>query len=535
MKKRITVLLITLALIITAMPVPAAAATEPMDKKAVCYTPAGDYRSGDCILSATKVMIRRAMVMRGSTKWSSISNKSIRKQATIVGLLLHRFTIEADGISYKVRVGFFKGNSNAARIREFEKLIKAHPEGVVIWGKNASVFGMHGVLLTDVKKGVPYVMDSWYNLGPRKRGIQIWDDSSMKSPILCTQYWLIKEVGLAKKAKAPGKGKPLAPVSAKNVDTKSTLTIKDQTIPSNITQGSGFGVEGVISSNYRISKVTVSILDSGGNAVISKTVKPEKWNYDLAGVDASIKFGKLTPGTYKYCITAKDEKHTKTLINAEFVVSPKPSAGKSKLAISNAEYPSTLYRGEGVSIGGKITSNCKIKKVTVSVTDKSGNKKISVSASPSAKKYDVGKLDAKVKFGTLDTGTYTYSVTATDSKQTKTLLSKRFEVIDKPVYSTLKIESYTYPTSISEGKSFSIKGSISSNKKIEKVTVEVVDSDGQAVLSASAKPDAKSFQLKELDPKIKFGKLTAGTYTYKVVAKDTVKTLTLVKKSFTVN
>jgi hypothetical protein len=171
----------------------------------------------------------------------------------------------------------------------------------------------------------------------------------------------------------------------------------------------------------------------------------------------------------------------------------------------------------------------------VSVTDKSGNKVISVSASPSAKKYDVGKLDAKVKFGTLDSGTYTYSVSATDSKQTKTLVSNHFEVIDKPVYSTLKIESYTYPTSISEGKSFSIKGTVSSNKKIEKVTIKVTDSSGQTVLSASAKPDAKSFQLKELDPKIKFGKLTAGTYTYKIVAKDTVKTLTLVKKSFTVN
>ena len=73
------------------------------------------------------------------------------------------------------------------------------------------------------------------------------------------------------------------------------------------------------------------------------------------------------------------------------------------------------------------------------------------------------------------------------------------------------------------------------NKKIEKVTIKVTDSSGQTVLSASAKPDAKSFQLKELDPKIKFGKLTAGTYTYKIVAKDTVKTLTLVKKSFTVN
>ena len=533
MKKRITVLMITLALIITAMPVPAAAATAPVDRKAVCYTPAADYRSGDCILSATKVMIRRAMLLRGSTKWSTISNKTIRKKATIFGLLLHRFTFEADGMSYKVRVGFFKGNTNAARIKEFERLIKAHPEGVVIWGKNASVFGMHGVLLTDVKKGVPYVMDSWYNLGPRKCGIQVWDDSSMKSPIRCTQYWLIKEVGLAKKAKAPAKGKPLAPTSAKNVDTKSTLTIKDQSVPASITQGDGFGVEGVVSSNYRISRVTVKIIDSNGSAVISKTVKPGKWNYDLAGVDASIRFGTLATGKYTYRITAKDEKQSKTLVNSKFTVSAKPS-GKSKLTISSAVYPSTLYQGEAFSISGKITSNYQLSKVTVSVTDKAGKTIISASSMPYAKKYDVSKLDARIKFGTLGTGTYKYRITATDSKQTRTLISSRFEVISKPLYSTLKIESYNYPTSLSKGSPYSIKGSISSNKRITKVTIQVLDSGGQAVLSATARPDAKSFQVRELDPKIRFGTLARGTYTYKITAKDTVKTRVLVKKSFTV-
>lgn len=534
MKKRIAALFITLAVLITAMPLQVSAATAPEDRKTVCYTAASDYKSGDCILSATKVMIRRAMVMRGSTKWSTITNKTIRKKATIFGLLLHRFTYEADGMSYKIRVGFFKGNTSAARIKEFEKLIKAHPEGVVIWGKNASVFGMHGVLLTDVKKGVPYVMDSWYNLGPRKCGIQVWDESSMKSPVRCTQYWIIKEVGLAKKAKAPAKGKPLAPISAKDVDTKSTLAIKDQTIPVNIKEGNSFGVEGVISSNYRISSVTVKILDSNGNAVISKTVKPEKWNYDLAGVDSSIKFGTLSTGSYTYRITAKDELKSKTLTNAKFTVSPKPDTGKSKLTISKAVYPSALYQGEAFSISGKVTSNCKISRVTVSITDKEGNKVLSASASPSAKKYDVSGLDARIKFGSLSAGKYKYSIVAKDAKQTRTLVNRSFEVIKKPVYSTLKIESYNYPTSLTQGKSFSIKGSISSNKKIETVTVQVVDSNGNAVLSATAKPAAKSFQVKDLDAKIKFGTLETGTYKYKVVAKDTVKKLTLVNKSFTV-
>jgi hypothetical protein len=62
----------------------------------------------------------------------------------------------------------------------------------------------------------------------------------------------------------------------------------------------------------------------------------------------------------------------------------------------------------------------------------------------------------------------------------------------------------------------------------------VLDSNGKTVLSASAKPKAKSYQVKKLDKKIKFGKLKKGSYTYRVIAKDSVQTLTLVSRAFTV-
>lgn len=505
-----------------------------LDDEAVCYTPSGDYQSGDCILTATKVMIRRASIMRGSTKWSSITNKTLRSSATIVGLLLHRFTFEADGLSYKVSVGFFKGNTDAARIKEFTALIKEHPEGVVVWGSNASVFGMHGVLLTDVKGGTPYVMDSWYNLGPRQYGIQKWDDSSMKNPLKCTQYWIIKEVGLAKKATAPAKGKPLAAASATSVSTDSTLALRDRTTPSEITEGSGFGVEGVVSSNYRLSNVSVQIIDSAGKAVISKSVNPGVWSYDLIQLDSSIKFGTLAPGTYTYKISAKDEKKSLVLNNSTFKVVAKPVSSVSKLKIASVVAPSAVYQGNGFSISGNITSNYNISKVTVSVIDKSGRPLLSATAKPAAKSYNINKLDAKIKFGSLSVGTYTFKVVAQDSKQTSTLVNRSFDIVKKPSTSTLKIASYNYPSSLKKGKTFSIKGKVSSNKKISSVKVQVLNSSGKTVLSASAKPNAKSYQIKNLDAKIKFGTLKKGSYTYRVIAKDSVQTLTLVSKAFTV-
>ena len=537
MKKKFISILLMLVLLFSLAAASAMAASEAsavsIDDEDVCYTPSSDYKSGDCILTATKVMIRRASIMRGSTKWSEITNKTLRSSATIAGLLLHKFTFEADGLSYKIGVGFFKGNTDAARIKEFAALIKEHPEGVVVWGENASVFGMHGVLLTDVKNGTPYVMDSYYNLGTRQCGIQRWAESSMKAPLKCTQYWIVKEVGLAKKAKAPDKGKPLAPTSATNVNTESTLAIRGKTVPTEITEGDGFGVEGVISSNYRLTNVTVQIIDSAGLAVITKTVSPGVWCYDLIEIDSSIKFGTLAPGTYTYRISAKDEKKSLELVKAEFKVNPKP-ASDSTLKITSPIVPSAIYQGDGFSIGGKITSNYKISTVTVSVVDQSGKPLLKASAKPAAKSYNISNLDAKIKFGSLTAGKYTYKVVAKDEKQTKTLVSNDFEVVKRPSTSTLKIGSYNYPVSIKKGNSFSIKGKIKSNKKITSVKVQVVDSNGKTVLSASAKPNAKSYQIKKLDAKIKFGKLKKGTYTYRVIAKDTVQILTLVNKAFTV-
>ncbi|MBR1986707.1 MAG: hypothetical protein IKA24_07510 [Mogibacterium sp.] len=536
-RKGITIILMLVMLfsLVTTSSLAASKATPvSIDDVAVCYTPQSDYKSGDCILTATKVMIRRASIMRGSTQWSTISNKTLRSSATIVGLLLHKFTFEADGLAYRVNVGFFKGNTDAARIKEFEALIKEHPEGVVVWGKKASVFGMHGVLLTDVKGGTPYVMDSWYNLGPRQNGIQKWNDSSMKAPSLCTQYWLIKEVGLAKKATPPANGQPLVAASATNVNPESTLTITDKTIPTEITEGNGFGVEGVIISNYRLSDVTVQIIDSAGTAVISKTVNPGAWCYDLLNLDSSIKFGTLAPGSYTYQISATDEQKSLVLAKADFKVNPKPVSAASALKISSVKAPSTIYQGDGFSISGKITSNYNISQVTVSVLDQSGRPVLNASASPKAKSYNVSKLDAKVKFGALSAGTYTYKVVAQDSEQTSTLVSRQFEVVKKASTSSLKIASYNYPKTLKKGKGFTIKGKIKSNKKISSVKVQVLDSNGKTVLSASAKPKAKSYQVKKLDKKIKFGKLKKGTYTYRVIAKDSVQTLTLVSRTFTV-
>ena len=64
MKKRTaTLIIMTLALVIL-MPfaAPAACADDLLESKAVYYTEESDYIDGDCILTATRMMIRRAAI-----------------------------------------------------------------------------------------------------------------------------------------------------------------------------------------------------------------------------------------------------------------------------------------------------------------------------------------------------------------------------------------------------------------------------------------------------------------------------------------
>lgn len=432
MKKRILTLFIALSVVFTALPTMSFATTAiSIDDKAVVYTPSSDYKSGDCILTSSRNMIRRAAILRGSKVWSKTTNATLRKDATIMGLLWHNFSHTADGLCYNVSMQKFTGSTEAARIKEFEKILKDHPEGIVVWGKKSSVFGEHGVLLTSVKGGVPYVADSAHNIGSSNRGIEPWSKSTMYSPVKCTQYWYIKSVSLGKGAPAPAAGQPLAPISAGEVNTASTLKISDTTKPSSITVGNGFVIRGVVESNYRIKNVNVAVINSSGKTVIGQSVNPNSWNYNLSGVDPKIKFGTLGLGTYRYKVTASDEKKSATLVDVSFNVVKKKASSKPKSSLKIKSYnaPNSLRQGAGFKIKGKITSNKKITKVTVQVVDSSGTVKLSASKKNKKKSFNLKKLDAKVKFGRLPRGTYTYKIIAKDKKQTKTLVSKGFSVV----------------------------------------------------------------------------------------------------------
>ena len=193
MKKRIITVLLTLVLLIP-FAAPAAYAGDLLESKAVYYTDESDYMDGDCILTATRMMIRRAAIMRNKNDWSTITNALLRPEATTDGLLLYSFCYRSGGTAYSVASSHFTGEGSYARIEEFERLLREHPEGIVVWGIDAASTGTHGVLVVKVENGVVYAMDSSYNMGMFREGIQKWSDTTMLDPSLATDYWYISDI-----------------------------------------------------------------------------------------------------------------------------------------------------------------------------------------------------------------------------------------------------------------------------------------------------------------------------------------------------
>ena len=104
MEKRITTVIMAILALVMLMPfaAPAAYAADLLESKAVYYTDESDYMDGDCVLTATRMMIKRAAIIHNRTGWEEITNISLRPEATMDGLLLYSFSYDAGGTTYNI-------------------------------------------------------------------------------------------------------------------------------------------------------------------------------------------------------------------------------------------------------------------------------------------------------------------------------------------------------------------------------------------------------------------------------------------------
>lgn len=105
---------------------------------------------------------------------------------------------------------------------------------------------------------------------------------------------------------------------------------------------------------------------------------------------------------------------------------------KSKITLSNANYPKKLKKGERFIIKGTVKSNRELKSVVVVVEDAQtniDNKDCTKKVYPADDVYNLVNIDPYISFRKLPVGKYRYKVKATDiTGYQKTLLKKVFVV-----------------------------------------------------------------------------------------------------------
>ena len=160
--------------------------------------------------------------------------------------------------------------------------------------------------------------------------------------------------------------------------------------------------------------------------------------------------------------------------------------------------------------------------------------KYSASVKPNATVYDTNKMDKTLAFSKLAAGSYVYVVTAADiDGATKELRKTAFTV---KAASTLTISgSMGIPNPLTEGTAVTVRGVVKSNYNISNVTAQIKTSGGTAKYTVSVKPNKASYDTHNMDNKLLFSKLPAGSYVYVVTATDVSgKKKELRKTAFTV-
>ncbi|MBQ6483108.1 MAG: leucine-rich repeat protein [Anaerolineaceae bacterium] len=108
-----------------------------------------------------------------------------------------------------------------------------------------------------------------------------------------------------------------------NTEQRSSESLKlSCMVPVNLNKSTGWRVRGLVSSNYKITEITVTIEGLNGEIILGPyTVKPQKYMYDMLQMDNAVSFSKLNlEGEYYYHIKATDESRKSEEIFEKFTV-----------------------------------------------------------------------------------------------------------------------------------------------------------------------------------------------------------------------
>ena len=356
-----------------------------------------------------------------------------------------------------------------------------------------------------------------------------------------TYYYKVLVTNAAHKDYEAVNQKFIVSESGSSTTTDQIKMTNGVTIP-NITAGKSVSIRGTVTSaTSKITKLIVGIYREDGTSVTGRTVVPNAKSYDVSKIDPYVKFGGLSAGTYYYKVLVTNATHTNyAVVNQKFTVSDGSTTTTDNLSMTGGVTIPNIKVGNVVSIRGTVTSaSSNLKSVTVGVYDSNNKLVTGKTATPNAKTYNVRNLDAYVSFGDLKAGTYYYRVFATNATTTNfPVVEQKFTVSangSTTASDTLSISGGTSVPNITEGTSVVVKGTVSSaSSNITSVTVGVYSASGNLITGKTAKPNAKSYDLRKLDAYVNFNLLTPGSYLYRVTVTNGTTSQHLVNQAFQV-
>ena len=207
------------------------------------------------------------------------------------------------------------------------------------------------------------------------------------------------------------------------------------------------------------------------------------------------------------------------------------ATGASQLKISGQTYPSTLTQGSSWTCKGTITSNYNITQVGGYIIQYDNGKEktpqvYSVVQHPNTTSYSLenSAIDTGLLFNKLSPGTYYYKITAHDSSgKALTLIEHEFMIKGT---STLKISGEAYPPTLTQGTSWTCKGTITSNYRLTQIGCYInqyPNNEEKQIYTAVIHPEKTmtySIDNSDVNNALQFNKLPVGTYYYTVTAHD---------------
>ncbi len=321
------------------------------------------------------------------------------------------------------------------------------------------------------------------------------------------------------------------------------------TMPDSIKPGQTVSVSGtVFSKDTNITSLTVGVYDSAGAFRTGKTIQALNTTmYDLRNLDRYVTFNSLPAGEYTFAVIASNGSRTnQSLYTKKFTVGT-ASVSSDKITLTGiSDIQGSIKLGAAYNVTGTLTSeSSNLTSVTVGVFDSANKLVTGKTVAVNAKTFDIKTLDNDVAFNKLALGEYVFHVIASNaSKTNEYLYTSRFSVTSDGKQPTSNVtadaltlaNASTIPDSIKQGTAVSVAGNVTSAaSNITALTCGVYNSAGQFVTGKTIAPNAKTYNLKNLDYAVEFNKLATGTYTYAVIASNAANSnYTVLSKKFTV-